>query len=143
MVNGSTTSFEPGLEAIADVLAGGVGKVAVTDGLTVVTGAIDAGIFSMLGAAMEERTAPLIGVAPRALVTWPTRGPAGDDREDLEGHHSHFVPVDGSEWGDETATMITLATLGRQAPSAAIICGGGEIARRELLAHVADGRRWW
>lgn len=140
VVNGSTTALGPGLDGAGDVLAAGVAGVAVPDRLTVVTGATDAGIFSRLGAALAAATAPVIGVAPLGLVGWPG-GPGGRGREPLEGHHTHFVLVEGSEWGDETGTMLALAAaLGRQAPSAAVVFGGGEGARLEVLGHVRAGR---
>lgn len=141
IVNGTTAPLGDGLDGLDDVLARGVAGVAVADGLTVVTGATDAGIFSLLGAAMADATAPLIGVAPLGLVTWPDRLPAGADLEPLEGHHSHFVLVEGHEWGDETATMLALAdALGRRAPAAAVLCGGGTVARNETVGHVRAGR---
>ena len=142
IVNGSTAPLGPGLGGLGDILARGVAGVAVADGLTVVTGATDAGIFSLLGAAMAGATAPLIGVAPVGLVTWPDRGPAGPDREPLEPHHTHFVLVEGAEWGDETAALLGLAdALGKGAPTVAILCGGGEVAGDEVFGHVRAGRR--
>jgi hypothetical protein len=146
IVNGTTAPLSVDLDGLDDVLAEGVARVAVADRLTVVTGATDAGIFSLLGAAMVDATVPLVGVAPRQLVTWPGRvpdgaGPPEREREPLERHHSHFVLVDGREWGDETATMLALAdALGRLAPTAAVLCGGGAVARNETLGHVRAGR---
>ena len=141
VVNGTTAPLGPGLDALGDVLAEGVAAVALADGLTIVTGATDAGIFSLLGAALDGATAPVIGVAPLDLVTWPGNGPAGPDREPLEPHHSHFVLVEGGEWGDETATLLALAAaLGAGAPTAAVLCGGGVVARNETLGHVRAGR---
>lgn len=140
IVNGSTERDDSSGSSMAEVMAG-VASVAVADGLTVVTGATDAGIFSMLGAEMSGATAPLIGVAPRDLVTWIDHDPGGPDQEQLESHHSHFVLVEGSRWGDETGTMLALAdALGRWGPSAAVLCGGGEGARVEVLGHVRAGR---
>jgi len=141
IVNGTTAPLGSGLDGLGELLARGVADVAVSDGLTVVTGATDAGIFSLLGAAMAGATAPLIGVAPLGLVSWPDRPPAGPDLEPLESHHSHFVLVEGQEWGDETGTLLALAqALGTRAPSAAVLCGGGEVARNETLGHVRAGR---
>ena len=49
--------------------------------------------------------------------------------------------VDGDEWGDETEALLALArALGAQAPSAAVICGGGPITRKEVSGHMRDGR---
>lgn len=141
VVNGSTAPLDAGGGPLHDVLARGVADVALADGLTVITGATDAGIFSLVGSALSAATAPLIGVAPLGLVAWPGGPPAHADRQPLEAHHSHFVLVEGSEWGDETGTMLALAgALGRRAPSAAILCGGGPVAQLEALGHVRAGR---
>lgn len=140
IVNGSTASTEAGRGDLAEVMAA-VAAVAVADRLTVVTGATDAGIFSMLGSEMVAATAPLVGVAPLGLVTWSDCGAGSSGGEPLEGHHSHFVLVEGTEWGVETGTMLALAeALGRSAPSAAVLCGGGDGARVEVLGHVRAGR---
>ena len=52
------------------------------------------------------RSAPCIGVAVGSLTAWPgnTTGEAP-----LEPNHSHFVLVEGEQWGDETETMYELA----------------------------------
>ena len=147
VVNGSTVVLAPELkERVRVVIGEGVARVALEDRLTVVTGATDAGIFTILGAAMTDRTAPLVGVAPRALVTWPGRRLPllrflDRKRESLEPHHSHFVLVDGDEWGDETETLLALAlALGARAPSVAVLCGGGMVARQEAVGHSRAGR---
>ncbi|MGH9265913.1 MAG: hypothetical protein ACRD1D_14585, partial [Acidimicrobiales bacterium] len=105
----------------------------------------DAGIFSILGRAMTNRSAPLVGVAPGRLVTWPGRaGSSGDadgSRVPLEPHHSHFVLVDGQAWGDETEALLGLSrALARHGPSVAVVCGGGPVTRKEVLGHVRDRR---
>jgi SLOG in TRPM, prokaryote len=139
VLNGSAGALDSGvaehLAAVfgADGLAGTVSR----ERLTTVTGGTDAGIFAILGRAIVDRSAPLIGVAPRALVS----GPGGSGQVPLEPHHSQFVLVDGDEWGDETATLLALSrALGRTAPSVAVICGGGPVTRKEVLGHVRDGR---
>jgi hypothetical protein len=51
------------------------------------------------------------------------------------------VLVDGHEWGDELPTMMRLAAvLAAQAPSVALIAGGGDVTKRELAAHTQAGR---
>jgi hypothetical protein len=144
VLNGSTASLGRDVRArLAHLIVEGVAALAAAEGLTVITGATDAGIFSLLGPAMDGRQAPLVGVAPEALVSWPgMRSRAGlADLEPLEPHHSHFLLVKGHEWGDETTTMMELVgALGRIAPSVAVLCGGGTVARAEALAHVRAGR---
>jgi hypothetical protein len=126
ILNGTTAERDP---QMADVLTE-LAAAAVRERLTVVTGGTDAGVFSLFGAAMAEPTAPLVGVAPR-------------DREGvpLEPHHTHFVLVDGDDWGDETPALLALAeALARLAPSVAVICGGGPVTRIEVAGHQRAGR---
>ena len=143
--NGSAAHLDRGLSDRVSAVVGldGLAGTAGREGLTTVTGGTDAGIFSILGEAIWDCPEPVIGVAPGPLVTWPGRAPADDggDRVPLEPHHSHFVLVDGHHWGDETPALLALArALGRQAPSVAVICGGGPVTRKEVLGHVRDGR---
>lgn len=148
VVNGSVAALERGLsDRLAAVVgAEGLAGAVQREGFTAVTGATDAGIFSILGRAIAGGPAPLVGVAPRRLVTWPGRVPPGlrwldRGRVPLEPHHSHFVLVDGREWGDETPALLALArALHVLAPSVALICGGGPVTRTEVLGHVRDGR---
>jgi len=142
VLNGGTAGFSPEVEARLGPLLEGVARVASEEGLTTITGATDAGVFALFGAGLDDRASGVrIGVAPAELVTWPGRGSAADDAAPLEPHHSHFVLVDGHEWGDELPTMMRLAALlAKQAPSVAVIAGGGDVTRRELAAHTQAGR---
>ena len=143
VLNGTAAHLEPPLAGrLADVLgAEGLAGTVEAEGLTVVTGGTDAGIFGVLGRALDVPSAPLIGVAPRRLVTWPA-GPPEPGREPLEPHHSHFVLVDdGDAWGYETPVLLALArALGARAPSVAVICGGGPVTRQETEGHLRDRR---
>jgi hypothetical protein len=59
----------------------------------------------------------------------------------LEPHHTHFLLVEGAEWGTETEALIALAaTLAAECPSVAILAGGGEGARQEVLEQIRGGR---
>ncbi|MDQ6725864.1 MAG: hypothetical protein M3066_06840 [Actinomycetota bacterium] len=150
VVNGTAAGIGPELgERLAAAFGdGGLAGAARRGGLTTVTGGTDAGIFSILGRAMAGCPAPMVGVAPRGLVTWPGRVVPGPvpascgDRVGLEPHHSHFVLVAGTRWGEETAVLLALArALGALAPSVAVVCGGGPVTQKEALGHVRDGRR--
>src|SRR5204862_2521449 len=57
----------------------------------------------------------------------------------LDPNHSHFVLVDGNEWGSETETLFELAAA-FNVPVLAILVNGGAIAKEELLQSV---RRSW
>ena len=149
VLNGGTTTVSPAVHASLHGLLGeGLARVAIDERLTVVTGGTDAGIFALFGEALgDERTAPCVGVAPAGHVRWvgcerPSGGARGDeDLVPLEPHHSHFVLVEGDEWGVETEAMLALSqALSRDCRSLAVLAGGGAGARREVLAHMRAGR---
>jgi hypothetical protein len=149
VLNGGTSELPSELDAaLRRILGEGVARVAVEERLTVITGGTDAGVFGVFGQALgEERTAPVIGVAPAARVTWPGRewprgrGPREEEPVPLEPHHTHFLLVAGTEWGVETDAMLSLSSaLSTGSTSLAVLAGGGSVARREVLAHVRAGR---
>ena len=146
VVNGSTEEGTSASSVLVSAIVDGVAATIVDEGWTAVTGATDAGIFSLLGRAAATAgslPAPWIGVAPLALVSWPGHpSRSGSDVVPLEPHHSHFVLVEGDRWGDETPALLALtAALGRTgAPTAAVIAGGGAVARQELSGHARAER---
>jgi hypothetical protein len=143
VLNGGTAGFSPEIEALlGPLLADGVARVTTEEGLTTITGATDSGVFALFGAGLDDLAPGVrIGVAPAALVMWPGRASAVDDAAPLEPHHSHFVLVDGDEWGDELPTMMRLAALlAAKAPSLAVVAAGDDVTRRELVAHMEAGR---
>lgn len=143
VLNGSTTELAPELGAeLRASLGDGLARIAVDEALTVVTGGTDAGVFAILGRAFgEERPAALVGVAPAGLVTWPGREEKQGEAVALEPHHTHFLLIDGDEWGVETDAMVELAaTLAEKCPSILVVAGGGTGAKREVLAQVRLGR---
>jgi hypothetical protein len=139
VVNGSTDEIDDERAQLLRGVVQELARVAAADGLAIVTGGTDAGIFRLLGSVLDTSSVTAIGVAPAGRVTWPGRLEVPDDAVPLEPHHSHFVLVDGDEWGDETSTMMRLVAA-MDVPAVALLAGGGDVARRELLAHVHDGR---
>ena len=147
VLNGGTAELSTELDATLRGTLGALAEIVVEEGLTVVTGGTDAGIFAVFGRALgDDRSAPCIGVVPEARVTWPDRTrvngtPAGDEPVPLEPHHSHFLLVEGSEWGVETDAMLALtAALSADRPSLAVLAGGGPVADREVRGHLLAGR---
>lgn len=143
VVNGGTTDLGSDVaEKIRLLFADGLAPVATEMALTIITGGTDAGIFSLLGVSLADHpTVACVGVAPAARVTWPGRADAAPDAVPLEPHHSHFVLVDGDNWGDEMGTMLRLAVaVASSGSSLALLGGGGEVAKKEVVAHVRTGR---
>jgi hypothetical protein len=141
-LNGGTAELDEGLAMhLESLLVDGLARVTAEESLTVVTGATDAGIFSLFGKGIEKwgKRAPVIGIAPEKLVRWGS-GTGGDTP--LEPHHSHFVLVEGEEWGDESGTMYALVNeWGNQCPTVAVFAGGGQVTLREMRANVMQGRK--
>lgn len=149
VLNGGTADLAPDLARdLRRTLGEGLAGIAIEDELTVVTGGTDAGIFAIFGQGVDGHLkAPCVGVVPSGLVTWPgrewpaERTPPGGELTPLEPHHSHFLLVEGAEWGAETDAMLALSeALSAAAPSLAVLAGGGAGARREVLAHLRAGR---
>ena len=114
------------------------------DGLTLLTGATDAGVFSVLGEVAKSRPGKwrMVGVAPLKLVSLDgAQTPLDPERTPLEPNHTDFVLVDTARWGGETCMMLDLAReIARRRPSVAVLASGGDITRTELLGHIRDGR---
>jgi hypothetical protein len=149
VLNGGTADLPAELGGALRRSLGALADVAVEERLTVVTGGTDAGVFALFGQALgDDATAPCIGVVPELRVAWrgrewPSAGPErGALPVPLEPHHTHFLLVAGAEWGVETDAMLALAgALSEGSASLAVLAGGGDGARREVLGHVRAGRK--
>jgi hypothetical protein len=152
VLNGGTAQLSLDLEKrLAVLLSDGVARFISENQIPIVTGATDAGIFSLLGNGLEKwgRTSPCIGVAVSKKVTWDGRcnipfikRVINKNRVDLEPHHSHFILVNKEDWGDETETMYDfIQHYSQNIPSIAIFVGGGSITKVEMLVNVAQGRK--
>src|ERR1051326_1541043 len=124
VLNGGTEELPPAeAERLSLLFRDGLAPVVPAGGVTVVTGATDAGIFRLLGEALDGKaTAPVIGVAPAGRVGTESQ----EQPVPLEPHHSHFVLVEGADWGDETPLMLSLSdALSASAPSVVVLASGG------------------
>jgi hypothetical protein len=151
------------LEVPVVVLVGGAGGLrvdelarltpAITEGLipaveqvgaVVVDGGTDAGVMRLLGNGRETHSARfrLVGVAAEATVRISgnhTRVNA--DAADLEPHHTDFLIVPGSDWGDEAPWIAwTASCLAGAAPSLTVLVNGGTIAYTDATASLDSGR---
>jgi SLOG in TRPM, prokaryote len=109
----------------------------------VVDGGTDAGVMKMMGEARSEINAKfsLIGVAPLETVTLPNASSTLPNAETLEPHHTHFVLVPGSNWGDESPWLARVASLlANEAPSVTLLINGGEIALVDVMENLKVGR---
>ncbi|TVP57058.1 MAG: hypothetical protein EA343_23020 [Nodularia sp. (in: Bacteria)] len=109
----------------------------------VVDGGTDAGVMKMMGQARSEinATFSLIGVAPLGTITLPHAVATSSNTEALEPHHTHFVLVPGSNWGDESPWQARIASLiANEAPSVTLLINGGEIALLDVMENLKVGR---
>jgi hypothetical protein len=143
VVAGTTADIEPGLGArILPALKAAV-ELAVEHGIVVVTGGTDAGVFHLLGLAVQSGSArpPLVvGVVPDSLV--PAWGdPAGPGQAAVDPQLDVLVRIPGAAWGDEIPWLSALVSdIAGDAPSALLLVGGGEVSRADVAEHLAHGR---
>lgn len=115
----------------------------------VICGGTDMGVMAEMGQIRwkSSYTFPVVGVAPEALVTW-TDGPHstkflwwGKRRWQLEPHHSHFILVPGSQFGDESPWIVDTATiLSKDHRSVTVLMSGGEVSRKDIDLSLENGR---
>ena len=95
-----------------------------------------------LGVAQQQRRPKLLGVAADGMVLYPGKTTGTNEHAvPLDPNHSHFILVKANTWGEETTTMYELVQfLSREHTSVAVLVNGGEIARKEALYNVHQGR---
>lgn len=142
---------------LTQLFSRGIARGAVEGKAVLIDGGTNTGVMELLGDGIAARgnKVPLIGVAPAAKVSYPG---SLTDGVPLEPNHSHFVLVQGLEWGNETATMFSLAQalsvnisnnstgtnktakkpVGKKdtMPSLVILTGGGEVTKKEIVRAV-------
>lgn len=138
------TIFISGGAAMMDATAVKRLRASIEDGLvrflsrreiSLIDGGTTMGVMPLIGAARERGgyRFPLIGVAPEGKVSTPS----GENHETsvaLDAGHSHFVLVEGDQFGIESEMIIGLAYAlcgeGQQ-KRLQIVLNGGEIVRQE------------
>lgn len=108
---------------------------------TVVDGGTDVGVMRLMGRARGEGgwSFPLIGVIVDELVNGSSRSRTAE--VDLEPHHTHFVLVPGSEWGEEAPWLARFATAAAGShASATVLVNGGEIVVADVRHSIEAGR---
>jgi hypothetical protein len=140
-VAGTTTTLEPDIvDRLLPVLKAVVAGVA-DRGAVIVTGGTDAGVFHVLGLAIESsrRQVSEVGVAPDGVLV--TGGAPTEGRSAVDPRLSVLVRVEGDQWGDETPMLSrVVAEITGAEPAVVLLVGGGEVARAELAEHLRRGR---
>jgi len=142
LIGGADKLDEKLTSRLTQLFSRGIARAAADAEALIIDGGTEAGVMQIMGQSIVDRgrKSSLLGVAPAGKVTYPG-GPslASDDSAPLDPNHSHFVLVDGNEWGSETETLFELAAA-FNVPVLAILVNGGAIAKDELLQSV---RRNW
>ncbi|MFP5261948.1 MAG: hypothetical protein ACLGJB_08595 [Blastocatellia bacterium] len=138
MILGGAASMDGGAARRLTWLFGlGIARAAADSDAVIIDGGTQSGVMAMTGEAVagSGHQSQLIGVVPAGMVAYPG-GPASAGTR-LEPNHSHFVLVEGNEWGSETSTMFSLArALAVKAPGVAVLIGGGPVSKAEALCAV-------
>ena len=126
-----------------------ISKIAESMNAVIVCGGTDMGVMAEIGQIKSRKhyKFPLVGVAPKELVTWPD-GPRstkflwwGNKRWQLEPHYSHFILVPGSQFGDESPWIVDTATiLSKGNRSVTVLINGGEVSRKDIELSLEQGR---
>ena len=121
----------------------GIARAAANANAVIVDGGTQSGVMAMMGQGVADRgwKSSLIGVTPKDLVQYPgsqsSLPPPSEAPISLDPNHSHFVLVEGNEWGSELATIFNLVSaLTSNVPGLAILASGGANARDEVVQVV-------
>lgn len=120
-------------------------------GAIVIDGGTDAGIMGLIGDARTQigGTFPLVGVAAIGTVMLtemlteilPDTTPKNPDAALLEPNHTHFFLIPGSNWGDESPWIASIASqLSAGQQSLTIVINGGEITWQDVQQSIKVGR---
>jgi hypothetical protein len=138
VVGGAGGLTDRDLAALRAVVEGAIRPAVVASGAIVVDGGTDSGVMRLLGRA-REGLFPLVGVAAIGTATLPGRPAPRPGAADLEPHHTHFVLVPGTAWGDEAPWLARVATgLAGRSPAATILLNGGAIAYDDVRHSLAE-----
>ncbi|XGV95905.1 MAG: hypothetical protein ACAF41_24580 [Leptolyngbya sp. BL-A-14] len=108
----------------------------------VIDGGTDAGVMRLMGQARSaiDASFPLVGVTPLGLATLPAKTAKAVEAAPLEPHHTHFILVPGSNWGDESSWIAKIASTISDAASVTVLINGGEITWQDASQSVKADR---
>jgi hypothetical protein len=142
VVVGGASKMDPeDIERVRGLFTDVLAPLAERLGATVVDGGTDAGVMHLTGTARSagSHSFPLVGVVVDVLADYG--GEVAADAHALEPHHTHFVLVPGSEWGQEAGWLARVASAiaaGRR--SATVLANGGEISWSDVRLSLDAGR---
>lgn len=110
----------------------------------VIDGGTDAGVMQLMGQARAATGGqfPLVGLVVQKKAILPSSSPPSEDAAALEPHHTHFILVPGSEWGDESGWIAEAATASSDGkPSITLLINGGAIALNQDVPNSLERDR--
>lgn len=124
-----------------DPVAAVILQSAQKKGAVIVDGGTDAGVMAALGRMQAELKldVPLIGVAAAGTVFYPGKKAEMADAAPLEPHHTHFILVPGSAWGDESVWIDSIVSS-ISGKSVAVVINGGAIAKADYELGLVSRR---
>ena len=140
ITGGASLMSEEDTKRTADIIQA-VADFAQEHGATIIDGGTESGVMQMVGDARRKHdyTFPLIGVCPLGKISYP--GYTNPNEEAfLEDSHSHFVLVDGEEWGSESEVIVNMthAIAGNnERPAIGILINGGNISKQEVYLAIS------
>jgi hypothetical protein len=144
LVGGAERLSEADMAGLRSLFAEVLAPMAETLGAAVVDGGTDAGVMQLMGRAYHKTnsTFPLVGVSASGTIALPSGSSTSRrDTATLESHHTRFVLVPGSEWGDESPWLARVASvLAEEAPSVTVVVNGGETTWEDVARSVEAGR---
>lgn len=145
VIGGASKLSGEDVERVKRIFSEVLVPLAMKWGAFVVDGGTDAGIMRLMGHARKQLGAsfPLVGVVPIGLAILPEDGyvVSEEDAAPLEPNHTHFLLVPGSEWGDESPWIASVASsLAVNQPSVTILINGGEITWQDASESATQGR---
>jgi SLOG in TRPM, prokaryote len=139
LVGGASKMNEEELKRLRSFFVEGLVPAVGACSAAVIDGGTDAGMMHLMGQAHASLAAsfPLIGVVPIGKVALPNIPVPQRRGAPLEPHHTHFVLVPGTRWGDESPWFFHIAqVLSASAPSLTILINGGEVAWKDVEQSV-------
>lgn len=139
IIGGADNTDQSLVPVLTTLFEHGVAKAAAKTKAIIIDGGTKSGVMDMMGkgVAVVGHVSLLIGVVPLNKISLPGEGHQA--KTQLDPNHSHFVLVNGENWGDETAMLFGLAKhLAQGMPLLVILTGGGKVAKNEVLMAVRE-----
>ncbi|GAB4526823.1 MAG: hypothetical protein OHK0046_43960 [Anaerolineae bacterium] len=144
-LSGGASNMSDNDRRLVEIMVATIAEFAEQQEAIIVDGGTEAGIMNMIGEVRQERRYrfPLLGISPLGKISFPGYHNKMSDAT-LEDSHSHFILVDGDEWGMESEFILSTVSVLRgedRLPGIGILVNGGKIAMQEVYLASTTTRR--